>query len=68
MQKSAEAIVGSDPEGPNNKAESKTDDFHAKLGALIDLGRPSSGRFKTADLTQFVPDDISYIGELGYVV
>ena len=44
------------------------DDFHAKLGALIDLDRPSGGRFKPADLTQFVPDDISYVRALGYVV
>jgi hypothetical protein len=29
-QKSAEAIVGSDAEGPNNEAESRTDDLAAK--------------------------------------
>jgi hypothetical protein len=44
------------------------DDLHAKLDDLIDQNRPSSGRFKTADLTQFVPDDISYVRQLGYVV
>jgi hypothetical protein len=40
----------------------------AKLGTLIDRKRLSSGRFKAADLTQFNPDDMSYVKELGYVV
>ena len=29
MQESAEAIVGSDPKGPNDEAESRTDDLEA---------------------------------------
>jgi hypothetical protein len=33
VQKSAEAIVRSDPEGPNNDAESRTDDLEAKRGS-----------------------------------
>jgi hypothetical protein len=30
LQKSAEAIVGSGAEGPNNEAESRTDDLEAR--------------------------------------
>jgi hypothetical protein len=30
LQKSAEAIVGGGAEGPNNEAESRTDDLEAK--------------------------------------
>ena len=37
-----------------------------KLAKFIDHKRPSSGRFKAADLTQFMADDMSYVAELGY--
>ena len=33
------------------------DRFHARLCDVIDPGRRASGRFKTADLTQFCVDD-----------
>jgi hypothetical protein len=41
---------------------------HARLGDLIDPGRRTSGRFKTADLTQFCAEDMKYIRDLGYDV
>jgi hypothetical protein len=39
-----------------------------KLAKFIDHKRPLSGRFKAADLTQFGPNDMSYVRELGYAV
>ena len=44
------------------------DDVHAKFACLIDHSRLSTSRYKTADLTQFVPDDMSYLRRLGYAV
>jgi hypothetical protein len=44
------------------------DRFGANLRDLINYSRPSSGRCKTADLTQFSLDDLSYVRDLGYVV
>jgi hypothetical protein len=43
-------------------------DLHAKLAGLFDHSRPSSRRFKTTDLSQFVSEDLSYVRELGYRV
>jgi hypothetical protein len=44
------------------------DRFDAKFVGFIDRNRSSSGRFKTADLTQFDADDMRYVRELGYAV
>ncbi len=44
------------------------DHLHAKLRDLVDPGRRGSGRFKTADLTQFCVDDMNYVRNLGYEV
>jgi Sulfotransferase family len=43
-------------------------DHTTRLCDLIEPGRLSSGRFKSADLTQFFEADMSYVRELGYAV
>jgi hypothetical protein len=44
------------------------DHFDDALGRLIDPSRPSSGRYKKVELTQFAEDDLSYVRELGYSI
>jgi hypothetical protein len=42
--------------------------FQEKLDNLVDRRRQSSGRFRNVDLTQFFPEDMSYVRGLGYIV
>jgi hypothetical protein len=42
------------------------DRVHSEFTALVDSGRPGRGRFKSADLKQFDPEDIAYVHGLGY--
>lgn len=44
------------------------DDLQDRFGCLIDHSRWSRSRRKSVDLTQFVPDDMNYVRELGYAI
>jgi len=45
-----------------------SDRIRADFGGLVDEGRARRGRYKTADLGQFNPQEIAYFRELGYDV
>jgi hypothetical protein len=47
---------------------SLSDEDRARFCDLIDPDRQSSGRFRTTDLAQFMPDDIDYVRKLGYAM